>query len=682
MKECLYDKMLTCVYCLSICFYPEETPWLEIYLERVFGTSFTADLLYKIKQGKKHPKTDIFEPLPSENYEYYQDIYKRAAEYSWSVKESTFEKQTNIFSLNKGKTPVNNIIKGEDSRVEYIFVEWLDMEEKIGKKKKVKCQKEGLFKDEKTSSNSPLNDKISRAQYVPIKEDNMNTQKHGIANFGFGVIHIYRDGNMLSAKEEWDGEGLTPKDKIVAILAVPSYMSTYDFLGFVGEDVKNQLTIRRTSAPNRYMVLLKFRQFKSAKAFYKAFNGKSFNSTEPEKCHTVFIKQILFQSKQNLQKELSSSIDDSILPVFDISETSQTMSTLTMPIASSTFGLRELPTCVVCLERMDASVTGLLTILCQHTFHCQCLSKWGENNCPVCRYSQQKDVLNAARINSQCSVCDSQENLWICLICGHIGCGRYDLAHAYDHHINTGHCYVMDMETERIWDYVGDCYVHRLIPNKIDGNLLKFPSTSYAPNTDSSVSEQNYLDMKEKMESMSLEYTYLLTSQLELQRIYYENKIAAAMDKAKKALESEKHVNEEMNNLMKKISELETNFNDSQKKINELKLLNSQNEKKLEKSTELARRMEKEWKEEKLLNSKLMHRIEHLNIENNKIQLHSDNLKLKIEDLSDQLRDVMFFISSQKHLDTMDDAQKKELQEGTTFIPKKPKKKIKNNIYL
>ncbi|KTW32895.1 hypothetical protein PNEG_04299 [Pneumocystis murina B123] len=663
-----------------ICFYPEASPWLEIYLERLFGASFTANFLYKIQQAKKLPKTDIFEQLPSEDFEYYQNIYKRAAEYSWSVKENSFERQTNIFSLNKGKRPVNNIIKGEDSRVEYIFVEWLDIEEKTGKKMKVKSQNEASFKDEKTSSNPPLNDKISRAQYIPFKEDNMNTQKHGIANFGFGVIHIYRDGKMLSTKEEWDGEELTSKDKVVAILAVPSYMTTSDFLGFVGEDVKNQVShfrFIRTSAPNRYMVLLKFRQFKNAKAFYNTFNGKSFSSTEPEKCHTVFIKQILFQSKQIPKKELLSSTDDPFLPVFDIFETCQAASTLTIPIVSPTFGLRELPTCVVCLERMDASVTGLLTILCQHTFHCQCLSKWGENNCPVCRYSQQKDVLNAARINSQCSVCGLQKNLWICLICGHIGCGRYDLAHAYDHHINTGHCYVMDMETERIWDYVDDCYVHRLIQNKIDGNLLKFPSTSYCPDTEESVSEKNYLDMKKKLESMSLEYTYLLTSQLELQRIYYENKITAAMDKAKKAAEEEKQVKQEMDNLMKKFSELEINFNESQKKINDLKILNSQNGKKLEKSSELARRMEKEWKEEKLLNSTLMHRIEHLNIENNKIRLDSEGLKLKIEDLSDQLRDAMFFISSQKHLDTMNDDLKKELQAGTIFIPKKSKKKNK-----
>lgn len=39
----------------------------------------------------------------------------------------------------------------------------------------------------------------------------------------------------------------------------------------------------------------------------------------------------------------------------------------------------ELPTCPVCLERMDSAVTGLVTVPCSHTFHCSCLSKWGDS---------------------------------------------------------------------------------------------------------------------------------------------------------------------------------------------------------------------------------------------------------------------------------------------------------------
>ena len=54
-------------------------------------------------------------------------------------------------------------------------------------------------------------------------------------------------------------------------------------------------------------------------------------------------------------------------------------------------GHTELPTCPVCLERMDESIEGILTILCNHSFHDVCLAKWqGDSTCPVCRYGTSR----------------------------------------------------------------------------------------------------------------------------------------------------------------------------------------------------------------------------------------------------------------------------------------------------
>lgn len=64
------------------------------------------------------------------------------------------------------------------------------------------------------------------------------------------------------------------------------------------------------------------------------------------------------------------------------------------------------------------------------------------------------------------------------MICGHIGCGRYNDAHAYHHYMETNHLYALELETQRVWDYAGDGYVHRLIQNTIDGKLVELPGAT------------------------------------------------------------------------------------------------------------------------------------------------------------------------------------------------------------
>lgn len=141
----------------------------------------------------------------------------------------------------------------------------------------------------------------------------------------------------------------------------------------------------------------------------------------------------------------------------------------------------ELPTCPVCLERLDSSVTGLVTLPCAHTFDCDCLKKWGDSKCPVCRVShlllsaQQggKPSTRAAAAGgaggassagardqvtrlTRCQVCDATEGNWICVVCGAVGCGRYDKGHARRHWEESGHVLAMELDTQRVWDYKGD----------------------------------------------------------------------------------------------------------------------------------------------------------------------------------------------------------------------------------
>jgi BRCA1-associated protein len=86
----------------------------------------------------------------------------------------------------------------------------------------------------------------------------------------------------------------------------------------------------------------------------------------------------------------------------------------------------------------------VLVQVCNHKFHGECLQQWGDTSCPVCRYCV------ASGPSSSCENCGTSANLWICLICGNVGCGRYKEAHARSHFEQTNHCYALELETGRV----------------------------------------------------------------------------------------------------------------------------------------------------------------------------------------------------------------------------------------
>lgn len=405
---------------------------------------------------------------------------------------------------------------------------------------------------------------------------------------GNGVIRLYREfENEIPITGETSLNQITNNpgdDTMVAILAVPTYFTATDLLGFIGEKnvSKNisHLRILKSNKPNRFLVLIKFRDVMKAAEFQYHFNGKPFNSMEPETCHVVYVKTV-----QVMNSHKDNSVVDSMIPFLlqdpftsaaassGESGSSSSSSGVSTNNHNNNYHLIELPTCPVCLERMDATVTGLLTIPCQHTFHCQCLTKWKDDTCPVCRYShnianervrrstnrlrqlsirdtsidtplsrspeqqqQQKHAQMPSLLESEfnddddiddddageiCMECDETENLWICLICGNIGCSRYaPEQHSLKHFVDTGHCFAMEIATSRVWDYAGDKYVHRLVTNESDGKLVELPDKDDKLNGGSSNRNDPTFD---KVDEVGFEYSQLLISQLASQREYYES---------------------------------------------------------------------------------------------------------------------------------------------------------------
>ncbi|KAE8372442.1 BRCA1-associated protein 2-domain-containing protein [Aspergillus bertholletiae] len=552
----------------------------------------------------------------------------------------------------------------------------------------------------------------TKGQYIPLDQQTSDSV--------WGIVHLYRDAQetpylveedypsylkgSAAARQPYDelGGGSNPRQDVhvegqpsplhpdddcttLCILAVPSYMSPSDFLGFVGEasmDNVSHFRMIRTARANRYMVLLKFRSGKKAKEWQREWNGKVFNSMEPETCHVVFVKTVEIQAVDSQTQHGGTATHQNALLSHSTtspqrattSSTGQSSSIpsaslSTRPLAPPTPALVELPTCPVCLERMDET-TGLLTIICQHVFHCTCLQKWKGSGCPVCRYTQDEFRRSSQGAlyedePAECSVCHSDINLWICLICGSVGCGRYDGAHAFDHYKETSHAFAMDLGTQRVWDYVGDAYVHRIIQSKTDGKLVELPAAD-----NSALDPPDWTDAvpREKLENMSVEYTHLLTSQLESQRAYFEEIVERAVDKASQASVAAASAQEAAEKATANFRSLHSQYDKLENEtLPNLERDKTRAEKRAEKFEAMTRKMEKEWREEKTMNESLMQRIEHLTSE-------VESLKATNVDLAEQNRDLTFFISGSERLKN----ESEDIVQGTVSVPEPQTNKKKS----
>ncbi|KAF2704604.1 hypothetical protein K504DRAFT_461364 [Pleomassaria siparia CBS 279.74] len=526
-------------------------------------------------------------------------------------------------------------------------------------------------------------------------------------DIGWGVVHLYRDGQetpglydehdegAAAGSSSSDGPGTLFKEEdctTLCILAVPSYMTPSDLLGFLGEQTRDDVShfrLIRTSRANKYMVLMKFREAKQAREWRKEWNGKTFNSMEPEYCHVVFVKSINFQTSDSTRDP--SSYPDLTNDPFTPAATAQPTAPLpptpsavpspveppsltTKPLAPPTPSLVELPTCPVCLERMDET-TGLLTILCQHVFHCACLEKWRGSGCPVCRYTQNEAFTinrtdGSDSLDNECSVCSSTSNLWICLVCGNIGCGRYDSAHAFAHYESTSHTYAMDVTTQHVWDYAGDGYVHRLIQNKADGKLVDLPASTQHPTSafghmsNGMTGYANDTVPREKLDNMGLEYAFLLTSQLESQRAYFEEQVERAADKATKAAASADDAVRSVSALSSRLETLSLQHAEAQATILTLEKDSKRHSTRATAAQDLARKLTKQFQEEKTINESLMTRIKFLEKKAEQAEDRAKEAEAQRADLEEQNRDLSFFISGQEKLKEMQGNELLGIQEG------------------
>jgi len=449
-----------------------------------------------------------------------------------------------------------------------------------------------------------------------------------------GVVHLYRhliddqdDAGLAPEKQSFSTDTSTPSSGLpppsrteqLCVLSLPPDMGFPELCTFLGayfDRVKEIRLVRRDSAAkSTCLVLLRFDAQDAADGFYTDFNGKPFCILEPEfVCRLLYVKEVevseSFNNNSNgdgKRGETGERTEKTVPPATNrptatFASVAAGKSATTPPPPSGTQqklqrsyspprpppGATELPSCPVCLERLDEHVSGIVTTVCNHKFHNQCLRQWGDTSCPVCRYCQ-----HPTENTSHCASCGSSSDLWICLICGHVGCGRYRGSHAATHWQESGHGYALELESQRVWDYASDAYVHRLIRSKTDGKLVEVPAPGASRGTagrrDSSScgghggrgsdcaggecsNEHSHGDdghcisggggdcgdygeggldpdveealVLSKLDVLAQEYNHLLVSQLESQRHHYEGLLAKQQRELEAGITEEKEKNE------------------------------------------------------------------------------------------------------------------------------------------
>eukprot|EP00210_Caulerpa_lentillifera_P001482 g1422.t1 len=449
-----------------------------------------------------------------------------------------------------------------------------------------------------------------------------------------GVIHLYKKSTIP------DGGELVSDQ--LCVLAVPQHLGVQEFCSLCGPHLKlikeMRFLRREQSRETVFMVYLRFIDNESAQCFFQEKNGQPFCSFEQDVVWTLlFVESLEFLDGPNATTGLLES------------------------------GETELPTCPVCLERLDENISGIVTTVCNHLFHNECLMKCGHTSCPVCRHCMQ------GVSQSKCSQCDACEDLWICLICGHVGCGRYKSQHAVDHWKETQHCYALELDSGRVWDYVSDGYVHRLVQSKTDGKIVEVQGngeSSHRPGESSEGSSKVDYQHEEaivasKIDQVVYEYNQLLTTQLESQRLYFEDILCRnrleADEKLRSSHESMTATSRALDASRTELKEMTKAKKNAQKKTSELneRLQKAQDEKEfLRQLNETLILNQREWKV----------KTEKLEQEMETSKTEKDS---KIKELEEQVRDLMVFIEAQKTVG------ESELQGGSVIIQEQTEQQVK-----
>ena len=300
-----------------------------------------------------------------------------------------------------------------------------------------------------------------------------------------GEVKLYRiPSENISLTDKFETFRFLPisRTNLIFIIAIPENCTNENIINYFGKEVEKIKGILFIKSQNKFTsLIIHFNNQDSADNFYYQFKTKNYSENKSEFLYCVFISKILYNDDEK----------------------------------NNNLNITEMPTCPLCIEKVEPSSIGIETML--NIFPC---NRWlnYKKNCKVCSKFPYINLL-------KCEKCENlnSNSLWCCLICGFIGCNRYEEKHLILHYKETNHRYSIELSTQRIWDYMTDKFVHRIINTEHSQILLEDNN-----NIEEAPSTQEFL---QRMENVIEEYNKVLATQLELQRKYYEDEVKKMEEK-------------------------------------------------------------------------------------------------------------------------------------------------------
>jgi hypothetical protein len=179
--------------------------------------------------------------------------------------------------------------------------------------------------------------------------------------------------------------------------------------------------------------------------------------------------------------------------------------------------------CSVCLDRLG--LEPLMFTVCGHLFHVNCYANIQDENCPLCRHNPRLE-----QGYTRCQVCGVGNDLWHCLICGVVRCGRYAAGHAQKHAAESRHALASQLGGYRVWDFSRDQFLHRLVATEdtgfVDSTKTALGTTQWWAIGDEEEAEVEKEKLEARTEFISSYYSSVLENQLQQQHDYYEGLMA------------------------------------------------------------------------------------------------------------------------------------------------------------